>query len=79
MAIQPNLAVERDAALLIPLAGHAFLLKTWGTHNLPERGKESPCTTQPDQRVVAGSPNAILLEAGGNWHVLSQEAVKSKT
>ena len=79
MAIQPHLAVEPDPELLIPLAGHAFLLKTWGTHNLPERGKDRPCTMQADQRAVAGSGDAILLDASGNWHVLTRQAVKSKT
>ena len=79
MAIQPDLAAERELALLIPLAGHAFLLKTWGTHNLPERGRDRPCTTQQDQRTVAGSNDAILLDASGNWHVLTVEAVRSKT
>ena len=67
------------AAGSMPLAGHHFLLKTWGTHNLPDRGRDRPCTTQVDQRAVAGSSDAILLDAGGNWHVLSHEAVKSKT
>jgi len=58
----------------MPLAGHHFLLKTWGTHNLPNRRDEQPCTEPEYQRAVAGSPLAILLDAGGSWHVLSREA-----
>ncbi len=58
----------------MPVAGHHFLLKTWGTHNLPSRKDNNPCTTPEDQREVAGASEAMLLGSGGSWHVMTRRA-----
>ena len=55
------------------LAGHSFLVKAFGTHNVPGRSAWDPATTMEAKLGVAGSQEAILLDAGGEWHLFEHK------
>jgi hypothetical protein len=53
------------------MAGQSFVFKTFGTHNVPGRMDRDPVFHVDDQKQVAGSPRAIIMNADGNWHLFA--------
>jgi len=58
----------------LPLEGHTFAVKSFGTTNLADREYDHPQVTDAfSLKVIAGSLDSILLNMSGHWHLFASK------